>query len=96
MTHEIKLHIKFCDEVLRGEKTFEVRWDDRNYKRGDLIKFVPVLSGGIPIEHPVMKKTYEITYVLSGWGIKEGYCVFSIKKHRLSFRSLLIKMLERS
>ena len=96
MTHEIKLNIKFCDAVLRGEKTFEVRWTDRNYKRGDLIKFIPVAPGGLPLEHPVMNKTYEITYVLSGWGIKEGYCVFSIKKHKLSFRSLLIKMLERS
>lgn len=96
MTHKIKLYNEYCDAVLRGDKTFEVRWDDRNYKRGDLIKFIPVASGGLPIEHPIKNKTYEITYVLSGWGINKGYCVFSIKKHRLSFRSLLIKMLERS
>ena len=94
MTHNIKLEIKFCDAVLNGKKTFEVRKNDRNYKRGDLIKFVPVTSGfHIPLEHPIMNKTYEITYVLSGWGIEKGFCVFSIKKHRSSLRSLLIKML---
>lgn len=30
--------------------------------------------------HDIDKKRYEITYVLSGWGIKENYVVFGIKE----------------
>ena len=80
MTHEIKLDISFCDSVYQGLKTFEVRNNDRGYQKGDLIKFIPVGNMLIPVEHPIRDKTYEITYVLSGWGIKEGYCVFAIKE----------------
>lgn len=80
MIHEIKLDIQFCDAVLRGEKTFEVRRNDRGYQKGDLIKFVPVGICFIPVSHPIQDKVYEITYVLSGWGIQEGFCVFAIKE----------------
>ena len=31
------------------------------------------------IDHPLSKRKYEITYVLSGWGIEDGYCVFGMK-----------------
>lgn len=76
MTHNIKLDISFCDLVYSGVKTFEVRRNDRNYQIGDLICFQPV-------EHPVNDKIYEITYVLSGWGIQEGFVVFAIKECEL-------------
>lgn len=80
MIHEIKLDTQFCDAVLHGEKTFEVRRNDRNYQKGDLIKFIPVGTCFIPVSHPIKDKVYEITYVLSGWGIQEGFCVFAIKE----------------
>ena len=80
MTHEIKLDISFCDAVLCDEKTFEVRKNDRNYQIGDLVRFIPVGILFHPVEHPIKDKTYKITYVLSGWGIEEGFCVFAIKE----------------
>lgn len=76
--HEIKLDIEFCDAVLNGEKTFEIRKNDRGYQKGDRIKFAPV-DGLIHAYHKVSKQEYEITYVLSGWGLKEGYVALSIK-----------------
>ena len=33
-THNLKLSIEFCDAVLSGEKTFEVRKNDRGNFRG--------------------------------------------------------------
>lgn len=83
MTHKIKLNINFCDVVLSGDKCFEVRRNDRGYQKGDLIKFIPWqgLSVGYSVPHELDHKTYEITYVLSGYaGIKDGYCVFGIKE----------------
>lgn len=80
-THNIKLDIHFCDDVLNGRKNFEVRKNDRGYQAGDLVKFIPV-DGYFHENHDVQKHTYEITYVLSGWGPKEGYVVFGIKPYQ--------------
>lgn len=85
-THEIKLDKEFCDVVLSGEKNFEIRKNDRGYQKGDMIRFIPtdgrrLQSDSEYIElfhHPISSKLYIITYVLSGWGIKEGYVALGI------------------
>lgn len=33
-THKIKLLLNFCDDVLSGDKRFEIRENDRGYKKG--------------------------------------------------------------
>lgn len=82
MTHCIKIRESFADAVNRGDKTFEVRKNDRGYQKGDIVKFTVLYDsdGCEMISHPLMNKKYEITYVLSGWGIEDGYCVFGIKQ----------------
>jgi len=77
--HKIKLQKEFAIAVLIGDKTFEVRYNDRGYQKGDQIVF-DVRDGSFPINHPLNDKTYEITYVLNGWGIKEDYVVFGIRE----------------
>lgn len=77
-THTIKLNAEFCDAVLCGDKNFEIRENDRGYQKGDLIKFIPWNNGRRAI-HPLSDKTYEITYVINGWELKNGYVVFGIK-----------------
>ena len=79
MTHGIKLNIKFCDAVLYGDKNFEIRSNDRGYQKGDYVKFIPY-DGYCATEHPVSEKLYRITYVISGFGLKNGYVVFGIKE----------------
>ena len=81
MNHKIKILESFADAVLRGEKTFEVRKNDRGYQRGDTVEFI-VLYDSDHLEmtnHPLMKRKYEITYVLNGWGIENGYVAFGIR-----------------
>ncbi len=77
--HEIKLLEDYCDAVLSGEKTFEVRKNDRGYQKGDHISFIPVNRHYIPFYHRVSEKEYVITYVHSGLGLKNGYVVLGIK-----------------
>lgn len=82
MTHKIKILESFANAVLSGDKKFEVRKNDRGYQKGDFIEFV-VLYDSDKLEmtsHPLMKHLYIITYVLSGWGIEDGYCVFGIRR----------------
>lgn len=90
-THDLKLNIEFCDAVLSGEKTFEVRKNDRSFQTGDLIRFIPTdgtsyrSSDGTVREHAqheISGHTYKITYILNGWGIKNGYVVLGIKEYR--------------
>ena len=82
MIHEIKISQGFADAVYDGDKTFEVRENDRGYNRGDIIEFKVHPIGRPDIflrEHPLNWRRYEITYVLSGWGIEPGNVVFGIR-----------------
>ena len=90
-THNLKLSIEFCDAVLSGEKTFEVRKNDRGFQTGDLIRFIPTdgksyhsLNGTVieHAKHEISGHTYKITYILNGWGIKNGYVVLGIREER--------------
>lgn len=81
MKHEIKIREDYIEPILAKEKTFEVRENDRGYQKGDLVKFIPVNRQGITYRDPILEeKTYQITYVHSGLGLKEGYVVFGIKE----------------
>lgn len=79
MTHEIKLNKEFADAVFKGEKPFEIRFNDRGYQRGDYIKF-QVMDGMFRENHPLNDILFEITYVLNGWGLQDGYVALGIKK----------------
>ena len=79
MTHKLKLHKEYANSVLNGEKTFEIRFNDRGYQKGDFIEF-NVIDGIYEIYHPLNYKTFVITYILSGWGLKENWCALAIKE----------------
>ena len=82
-THTIKILEDFADAVLSGDKTFEIRENDRGYQKGDCVRFIVVDKYGVEVKHPLCewrKYTYEITYVLNGWGLKDGYVVFGIRR----------------
>lgn len=79
-THKIKLLLNFCDDVLSGDKRFEIRENDRGYQKGDRVVFQPYEPSDPFVKHPISDKVYEITYVLNGWGLKDGYVVFGIRE----------------
>lgn len=84
--HILKLNCRFAGEVLKGSKRFEIRFDDRCFQRGDEVKFIVVDDEGKPV--PEGLKTTEqlemmlfrITFVISGWGLKEGYVAFGFEE----------------
>lgn len=82
-THHIKLRIEFCDAVLSGEKTFEIRRNDRGYQRGDHMIFQAVERVGmdnIECPHEINAHEFEITYVLNGYGLENGFVALAIKE----------------
>lgn len=90
--HVIKLNSRYVGEILRGRKRFEVRNNDRSYQRGDEVQFIVVNDKGEPVvpaePHTALCQTYaeledlvfRITFVVTGYGLKEGYCVFGFEE----------------
>ena len=79
--HELKIMSNFANEIVNGNKTFEIRENDRGFQKGDRVKFNVLDMNGMSFpSHMLCKRTYEITYVLSGWGLKDGYVVFGIRE----------------
>lgn len=93
MRHFLKLNYRFADPVYNGDKRFEIRNNDRAFQNGDEVKFTVVEDDGseykkfdkrlgMSIKHPLEDMVFEISYIISGWGLKNGYVVFGIKEKK--------------
>lgn len=86
--HELKCHPVYFDAVNRGEKTFEVRRDDRGFQRGDIVKLQRTYPDQLHrVEYDyngkvVYELTFRIGWILTGGqlGIEPGYVVFSLER----------------
>lgn len=77
--HELKIKPIYYDAVVNGEKRFEIRKDDRNFKVGDLIRLQEYDK-----DYTGRDSLYEIIYKLNDgeFGLKKGYCILSIKPYK--------------
>jgi ParB family chromosome partitioning protein len=70
--HHIKLGASFFGEVERGEKTFELRKNDRDYKKGDILEMMEFKDG----KNTGRTVRVLVTYILTEFaGLEEGYCI---------------------
>ncbi len=83
MLHKIKICKQFADAIQSGDKNFEIRKNDRGYNKGDSVIFTVIDNDGCAIHHEIDLYVYNITYVLNGYGLKNGYVVFGIQKEEL-------------
>ena len=77
MTHELKTWPEYFEEVWNGNKTFELRKNDRKFEAGDIL----VLREYDPASGTYLRETIRhVDYVLNGpcFGLEEGYCIMSI------------------
>ena len=81
-THYIKLNQNFAEAIRCGDKTFEIRKNDRGYQKGDRVIFQAVNNEGLTVSDPINREVYEISYLLHGWGLQDGFCVFSIRLYK--------------
>lgn len=70
--HELKLEKDFYDAVASGDKTFEIRENDRGYQKGDVLSLRAWDRAMCCYTEPYAPIRKVISYVLSGWGLKEG------------------------
>jgi len=85
MTHTLKTLPQYWDAVARGDKTFDVRRDDRGFQKGDTVELVKIHAG---TRHPETNYdgsrkviTRRIRYILTGgqFGIEPGYVVLQLE-----------------
>jgi hypothetical protein len=76
--HLLKTLPEYWDAILRGEKTFEVRLNDRRFKKGDVLVLVRLLSP-LPDSAPTLLR--RVSYILPGgqFGIESGYVVMGLE-----------------
>ena len=76
MTHDLKIWPEFFQPLLSGEKPFELRKDDRGFRAGDTLLLKEWTQRG---GYTGREVTAMVTYVLSGFGLKDGWVVMAIK-----------------
>lgn len=76
MEHELKCWPEFFAPMVSGEKPFDVRRNDRGFQRGDTI----LLREWNPNtkEYTGRDVRFEVSYVLSGWGIAPEHVVLGL------------------
>lgn len=76
-THQIKTMKPFFKAVWEGTKTFEIRYNDRNYKTGDILELMEVSNNAFTGRKIVALVTY--TLWRPEFGVKIGYILMAIK-----------------
>lgn len=94
VTHELKILPEYFEAVLNGNKTFELRKDDRGFKVGDTLilkEFKPGIYDSSGPEKVTIKECgytgreveKKITYIFKGgtpfMGLRKGYAILNIK-----------------
>lgn len=75
--HCLKIKAEYANAKLDGDKMFEIRLDDRDYKVGDIVEYTCIDS---PIVNDkISKKLYYITFI-TNYEQKDGYVVFGEKE----------------
>lgn len=90
MTHQLKTWPNYWDAVASGEKTFEVRRDDRGFQKGDILELARCEKSMLGTYEEMQSPFYpygpthvlrkRITYILTGgqFGIETGYVVMGL------------------
>ena len=85
MEHELKSWIRFFEKVIAGEKTFEVRINDRNFQIGDILHLREYNE--VTKEYTGREAKFTVPYILgadmhcavSPVAINKPYVILSIK-----------------
>jgi ribosomal protein S27AE len=84
-THDLKTDPAVFSAVWAGEKTHEIRLNDRGFKVGDMLTLLETkhtgeeMRNGAPLEYTGRQTWREISHIQTGYGLGEGWCILSFK-----------------
>lgn len=81
ITHDVKCSPTYFRQVQGGNKTFELRLNDRDYREGDTIILREFDRGanGCKGDYTGDSVIRKIGYVLQGYpGLQQNYCIMSL------------------
>lgn len=78
MEHILKVRSRYFSDIASGNKQFEVRKIDRDYKVGDRLVLFEVTDDGVETGLSVVTR---IIYIMQSpaYGIMEGFCIIGLK-----------------
>ncbi len=71
MVHDIKIFPAYFDQIISGDKTFEIRYNDRDYKIGDVLRLHSK-------EYIKRVTSVRVKYIFSDFGLLPGWVVMGI------------------
>ena len=77
MGHELKVWSEFFGALLSGEKTFELRRDDRGFHAGDVLWLREWNER--TKEYTGRDLRRKVTYLLGGWGLEKDYVCMALE-----------------
>lgn len=76
MEHDIKINPFAYEAVVKGDKNFEIRYNDRGYQRGDILTMRAFDRGNYDTSKDPI---YAVVTYVSTYEQKEGWCVLGIR-----------------
>lgn len=74
MMHRLKIKEEYLDNLVSGLKKVEIRLNDRDYQKGDLLLFKDYRNA------EVIEYQFQISHIHSGLGMERNYIALSITK----------------
>ena len=78
MVHELKILPKYFTDVAAGRKKFELRFNDRNFKVGDIL-LLKEYENGTYTGREVKRKVKYVLYGDGTLGLSKYYCILGLK-----------------
>lgn len=76
MIHELKIAPEYFEKVVSKEKSFEIRYNDRNFQVGDILKLMEYTDGSYTGRFVYVK----VTYILRDFeGLQPNFVGLSIE-----------------
>jgi len=82
-THTLKTDPAVFADVLIGAKTFEIRFNDRDFRVGDVLRLLETehdgadMKSGAPLIYTGREVTKTVSHILTGYGLADGWCCLS-------------------
>ena len=85
-SHTLKIDPAVFADVLSGAKTFEIRFNDRDFQVGDTLRLLETehdgadMKSGAPLIYTGREVTKTVSHILTGYGLADGWCCLSFAR----------------